>query len=275
VDRLLIGTAKQLLLWDGKATPVYESESLTYGITWDGDNAYVVNGPDLLTLNRSLEIVDRSALDMWGPHQALYSNNKVYIMESARNTIITVEGQTHRRQPWPFTTETNDPHINSLWIKDGDYYVVEHRQMLTPKRIVVTDENWSLRRIIGIPRHVLDGKLSGLHNVYVEDDTLYTLGPGIIITCNLVTGKFRTITPEGEFPLYLRGLARTKDHFYVGVSHHQPRDQRSEGDSAFLILDNDLNQLELVHLEGTGQLCEIRALEGDKAHNGIDFKVSV
>lgn len=274
-DRLLIGTARRLLLWDGQPHTVYESDSLTYGITWDGRHAYVVNGPDLLVMDKDLEVVDRLALDMWGPHQALYSSGRVYIMESARNTIITVAGRAYHRQRWPHMMPGEDPHINSLWVQGDKHYVVEHRQMVTPKRIVVTDRDWTMLHVIEIPESALMGKLSGLHNVYVEDDTLYTLGPGVIVTHNLVTGEFRTVTPDGEFPMYLRGLARTQDRFYIGVSHHQPRDRRVEGGSAFLVMDSNLNQLELVSLEGTGQLCEIRALEGDRAHNGINFKVSV
>ena len=75
--------------------------------------------------------------------------------------------------------------------------------------------------------------------------------------------------------MYFRGLARTKDRFYIGVSHFSPREKRVEGGSAILVMDSDLNQLGFVQLEGTGQLCEIRALEGDKAHNGTNCPVSV
>jgi len=144
------------------------------------------------------------------------------------------------------------------------FLVLEHFWEQSPKHIhYFTDQDAGIAMYIGLN--------SGAHNVYVENDRLYTLSPSAILEIGLSGGVEKHSPIEAETS-YWRGLARTEDYWYVGVSEMKPRNKRSEGNSRFMILDSDFQLLELVELEDTGQLCDIRALSGDRAHNGIDFE---
>jgi hypothetical protein len=48
------------------------------------------------------------------------------------------------------------------------------------------------------------------------------------------------------------------------------RTARVKGESAFAVLDDALEVTEVVKLKDAGQIHEIRALSGDRAHNGIE-----
>ncbi|NIP85355.1 MAG: hypothetical protein GTO03_07255 [Planctomycetales bacterium] len=92
-----------------------------------------------------------------------------------------------------------------------------------------------------------------------------------MLALGLDGGGLRIVAfPEFAGGPYLRGLART-DRFYVGVSRCGERAERHgpENDSAVLVLDDDLVEVGRIELQGTGQLCEVRALDGDRAHNRL------
>jgi hypothetical protein len=212
-----------------------------------------------------------------GPHQALWWDDVLYVTNTQKNRV----------EYWREGTEScnwiaHDPHdddrdhINSLW-RDPDsntLWIAEHRKELLPKRLrVVRLEDHSPVTIvtIDIPELAEPPVHSGLHNVYVENDNIYTLGPSQILVIR-EGEETKWVRPYGvvKYKHYLRGLARNENHFFVGVSNASPRDRRGWGASKILILNDDLNLLHTIKLSPRfGQIMEIRLLEGDLAHNGL------
>lgn len=69
---------------------------------------------------------------------------------------------------------------------------------------------------------------------------------------------------------YLRGLACTSSHWYVGMSQVRRHGERGKGPCQFHVLDRDFGLIETVQLEDTGGITEIRVIdEPDFCHNGI------
>jgi len=59
--------------------------------------------------------------------------------------------------------------------------------------------------------------------------------------------------------------------FFFGLSEAKVRNERGEGDSAVLVLHDDLEVDGVIPLKDTGGLNEIRAVDGpDLAHNGME-----
>jgi hypothetical protein len=201
------------------------------------------------------------------PHQIFWHDNNLYITEAGGADRVSVWGEGELVTRY---SGQSGSHINSIWRSDQAWYVVEHRWHKKPKYI----QSFSL----GFrPEHryeidLVGAEMPGIHNVYAEDGWLYTLSAGAMLKKETAGSPTRTVFAT-DSSCYLRGLARTEDLWYVGVSDHADRKDRSRGDSSIFVLDNGIRVVSRIHLGGTGQLCDIRALEGDRAHNGIDLTI--
>lgn len=280
MDRLLIGVMGKVIYWDGEqANTVFKTQGKrVYGITWNREHIFVAVGRrrgEILVFDGQWK--SQGAIPLYdGPrdaHQMLWWDRTLYIAEPGREAIAYYRDGETKRIGWQgrFCGEREKPHVNSVWCDGQRFYVTEHWRRLLPKKIRILDLEWRPQGVLVIGEEILgNGPDNGIHNAYVENGWLYTLGPGRLIQLSLSSGEVIAHQIEGPWPFYLRGLARTEDAFYVGMSQFsRVRIARAKGKSAFAVLNNALEVRKIVTLKDTGQVHEIRALAGDRAHNGI------
>ena len=288
-ERLLISTYNQIILWDGRARVIWDERGgPTYhnffGITWNEDEIYVAEGGHtgdsiyhvfdeelghvgLLPLGRPPPTACIS-----DPHQIYWWGGELYITSAHADTLWIWYGGGLEPVRWG---EEGEPtlHLNSIWCDGKNLYVVEHRKREMPKRVMVLDLCANPLHRIEIPDGAfVKRKPHGIHNVYIEDGWLYTCSPKALVAWNLDSGVTRTVTSRLiQKAHYIRGLARVPGKWFVGLSEAKVRSERGKGDSAVLVLNDDLEQIDLYPLQDTGGLNDIRAIDGpDIAHNGIE-----
>jgi hypothetical protein len=288
LTRLLVATHNALLLVDparpmGRQQILHWGAGLYYGITWDEERLYLVarGAPPerVLVFDRDFRPLDPPPFKMGGePHQCLWLDGTLYVTDTTNNRVLSWDGKCIETVFFVDAPYKKEPeHLNSIW-SDGDLiYVLAHRKERRPKRVYVLDREFALLDILPMDFHCLAaGAMSnGLHNVYVENGRLYTLGPSVVLALDLVKGKtdVKQLPTVEPFKHYLRGLARTEELFYIGVSNVAARPGRDYGSARILIQERmNSNRLagEIVLDERCGQVLEIRALdEPDLAHNGV------
>jgi len=285
--RMLIGTHKALLLWvDGQTYVLHEGLGAYYGITWDDRSIYVVARGSMPSRMLAFDshmrpilappFINMGSEGYSGPHQALYSRGVLYVVNTQRNRVECWDGEVVFNLNWAPTYKDRD-HINSIWREPqaGTLWITEHRKTKRPKKIRVLEADHTLLSTIELDPDFLSAGLvyTGIHNVYIEDGILYTLGPSQVVTYDLDTLEVDAIPLAGVIKgeHYLRGLARSDDHFYIGASRASPRDGRAEGASRILVTNDRFGVLEANCLsEDYGALYEIRLVDlPDRAHNGL------
>jgi len=282
--KLLIATHNELILWDGSPHILMKNKKHNkvhdyYGITWDNENIYVSERIWLQchihVFNKKLKRIGELPIgvDLASVHQIFWYNGILYITNTQRNQILLWGGWNWniRTVEWKKPNEPHQ-HLNSIWCDGKNFFVVEHRKKLIPKRIRVLDLDFTPVDCIELDGDFIRDHPEGIHNVYIENEKLYTCGPQALIQHNLISGRSKPIVPH---PLmnnhhYARGLARTAGKFFVGLSEASERSERNRGNSTILVTDDNFNVLETIVLKGTGGIHEIRAIDGiDLAHNGI------
>lgn len=238
-----------------------------YGITWDeksrlylGSNRLGAGGVDQWTSDfRNVIEIGRPIHDI---HQILWRDGMLYVTNTAENTLDIFGKEEIERHSW--AEQDDDIHLNSVWVDNGLIWVVEHRRGVMPARIRAFDEDWNLVRTEKFFKLPTDCNW-GLHNIYVENDILYTLSTTLFLMRNLETGKESRI----EFGGYLRGLARGDNFWLVGKSRLAKRQNRNSGNGSVLVLDNKFEIVDEIMLPDCGQVQEVRLLNGDRAHNDL------
>lgn len=288
-ERLLISTYNKIILWDGKAHTVWDERGKPefhnfFGITWNDKEIYVAeggHGGDSLyhIFDEKLRHVGLLPFGLAGsdecisdPHQIYWWDGELYISSAKTDTIYIWDGRPELEQVrWKEAREPTQ-HLNSIWCDGERFYVCEHRKREMPKRVMVLDEAFNPMYRVIIPNDVfVKTKPHGIHNVYVEDGWLYTCSPKAFVAFEMETGVARTITSDLiRKAHYVRGLARAEGNWFVGLSEAKVRSERGKGDSAVLVLDDGLEMIDLLPLQDTGGLNDIRAIDGlDLAHNGV------
>lgn len=286
MERLLISTYNGIVLWDGKPRTIWDKRGHEkyrnfYGITWNRDRIYVAEGGHA---GHSLYHVFDYELNWEGtltigsgiadPHQIYWWRGGLFIVSAKQDKIFLHVGTAlHEVRGWKKKGEPT-LHLNSIWSDGNLFYVVEHRKREMPKRIRMLDPTLKPVGCIELTREAfIKDRPHGIHNVYIEDDVLYTCSPKAFVRHDFSSGKSEPIVPCSLMndAHYVRGLARTKGKFFVGLSETKVRDKRGEGDSAVLVLDDDFKVLDTLVLKNTGGLNDIRAVDGpDLAHNGVE-----
>jgi hypothetical protein len=265
VTDLLVGTNRGLfLVRDGDAREVNAGPG--YGVTWDHSHLYRVRG-GWVQRHGSLEgggkPVGRCVHDL---HQILWWDGSLYVTETSRDRV----------QRWTYGAEEcvydasgtgeDRNHVNSVWCDGASFYVVEHRRGNEPMRIVRLDR--AFRRLDAFEfRDLTSMHHCGLHNVYVEDGVLYTLSVDEFLGVDVKSRARETVWKGGD---YLRGLARTEGRWWVGRSNLAVRGDRAKGDGSVVVLDDGFGKVDEIVIKDCGQVHEVRALKGDRAHNGLD-----
>jgi hypothetical protein len=285
MTRLLISTYRKFLLWDGKIHTIYEGYSHEkyhnfFGITWNEDEIYMVEGGHAghslyHRFDGNLKRKGRLPIgkSIGDPHQIYWWDGKLYIASAWQDTVFIWDGEAIRNIYWKKAGEGNQ-HINSIWCDGEFFYVVEHRKRAMPKRVQVFDMDFKPLHKIVIPNDSFKKRTPhGIHNVYIENGILYTCSPKAFVWHNMASGESKPLQPSPwvRAAHYVRGLARVSGKWFVGLSEIKPRHERGEGDSAILVLNDDLEKIDLFHLQDTGGLNDIRAIDGpDLAHNRIE-----
>lgn len=274
MNNLLIGTATQLVCWDGEQHCL--SNGNYYGITWDKDYIYCRHNPAHISIseieifNCNLERCGKLPFTyLEGVHQILSVEDELHITVTTRNRIDVYDGsQTMRSYNWS-NTEGDRHHINSIFFKDNKFYVAESGLSgeKNPPAIQVLDRQYRPFDKFSMPAAI------HIHNVYIEDGILYTCGKFGLVKMDLRRNKYTVadIRQDRENGFF-RGLARSQKYWYIGESQVLPRKDRKFGDAKIQVLDNDLKHIDTITLKGTGQVQEIRIIdELDLAHNDISL----
>ena len=292
-ERLLITTRNRVILWDNGPKTIYEGEGVTeanryhdfYGITWNEEWIYItertLRHSEILVFDKKLEYIGKENItaDIFDAHQIFYWDEKLYITNSRKNEIVIKEENDEgklvcRAVSWKEPEDTY-LHLNSIWCDGQRFYVVEHRKKKQPKRIKILDLDFNPFGEIDIsPESPQSVQLRGLHNIYIESSFLYICSPEGLLQVDLLAKNSKNVvrSPKG---LYMRGLARTKDYFFLGLSEMKGRGERDGGDSAVLVVDNQFKLVAKLFLRDTGGLHDIRAVDSlDLAHNGIKCPIT-
>lgn len=280
MNKILITTMLKFVLWDGSEAHVLHEGDLSLGtahydgITWDEDNIFVsatIDTKYLIRLfSKSFEpvgILDDG--DLHETHQIFWLDGKLYCTNTGLNRIEVWDGKEWADYAWIRSTCDID-HINGIW-SDGDrLYVSEfgnRGEAKKPSAIKTFDKEFRMLSDVAIGR--------GIHNVYLENDCLYTFQSWIprIVRYSLQDNSMSFFNLNNVKDGLIRGLARTKDYWYVGVSRWETeRDKRHVGDAVVLRLDNKFEEIDRIILPDFGPVCDIRVIdELDLAHNGIEF----
>lgn len=284
MERLLIATHARVVFWDGeKQHDLFKHEhghTVFYGITWNEKEIYIAESGSARhchfhifdkNLNRIGELPIGE--DISDPHQILWWDGKLYVTSANQDSVFVWDGETCRQVCW---WEENEPrmHPNSVWCDGEKFYVVEHRFKEMPKRIRVFNLDFEIVDCIELTKEgFVKARPRGCHNIYVENGVLYMCSPNVIVRHDLTSGKSEPI----RFSHWARearrvtGMARPPGKFIVGLQRVAVKEKRGEGNSAFVVMDDDFKVLDVVPLKDTGGVNEIRAVDGpDLAHNRIE-----
>lgn len=266
-----------LLVENGQVTELFSG--FFYGISWDYKQIYMMSqaGPFIHIWTGENKISDCKLVPfphrIDDTHQILWYEGILYVTHTGRNRIETWDGERSRIYEWSQDRGQGTEHINSIWCDGYLFYVCEHRYGKLPAKIRIFNLNFELKNTIEFYDLNTD-HACGIHNVYVENEILYTLSINHLIRRNLITGETKSSDIRSHKDIgYLRSFARSRDKFYIGESAVAVREDRRKGDSSVLILDNDLQIVDIIRLKDTGQIHEIRLLKNDRAHNNLDCPI--
>lgn len=274
---LLVSTVNGLfLIEDGQYQKILNGH--LYGITWDKIQIYLSSHtkPEISIWTGEADFYNCSKVlfphRMDDSHQLLWIDNKLYVAHTGHNRIDVWDGKEAYIYQWLDTVQNGKQapdHINSIWFYDNKFYVCEHRYGAEPARIRVLNQQFQILKTFDF--YNLDhSHSSGIHNVYIEDDILYTLAVNCLIKQNLINNQIEAIEIRQSKDIgYLRGFARNKDAFFIGESRVSIREDRRKNNAIILILDDNLQLIDTIELQDSGDCHDIRLLDNDKAHNGL------
>lgn len=290
----LVATVRYLLLVNlhtGAVTPIENSRTEYYGITWRPNSEALIlghSGTDNAALHDiagyansetgwvSEGVAHRSPTFLSAPHQILCgSDGRVICTNTGRNCITVVDlakpghYQEHRVSAarWDRLSLQGDTadHLNSVYERNGRLYVLAHAHgqgsfvsvLQYPDLSPV--ENWPRMRI------------TGLHNIWVD-------ASGQAVSCHSSAAAIVDVRSGARLwqagsPVYLRGLAACDEYIIVGESEVTGRDLRRSSHSGLWILDRkSWSALDYLSLGPYGAVNEVRLLNvPDIAHHGQIF----
>lgn len=272
----------KLILWDEKPIVLHEGDlSLGtghyHGITWNNDALFVSASVDTKYIihvfdKDSYHLIDTlSDADLHSVHQIHWFDGKLYVTNTGLNRIEILHNGRWEHFAWK-TATWNIDHINGIWTNGGKFYIVEFRNRGSGDErlkscVRICDRDFNTLDKVGIGR--------GIHNIYVENRKLYTLisTPPQIVEYGFATKSIKSIPLQNVENGLIRGMARTVDFWYIGVSRWETeKNNRHVGDAIILQLDNRFEEVERIVMPDFGPVCEIRVIdEVDKAHNGINY----
>lgn len=282
MDKLLISTMLSFLYCDGDTYHVLHEGKLEdggahyHGITWDNKGTLYLSGAEkfhyVLHRFHVPGMVELPLLegDLHETHQMIWIKGLLYVTNTGKNRVDVWDGRRWATKAWN-PSPCDIEHVNAIWC-DGTYvYVGEHGQKTLRGSIARKCEMGTLEQVDEI--HIGPN----IHNVYVENGYMYNITSsadanqcGILCT-NVDTGDTELIPLPQCKEMLLRGLARTEQGWYIGVSKWEVwRDSRHQGDSVVIRLNEDFEEVDRIVFPNHGPVCSVRVVGAqDKAHNGI------
>lgn len=282
MNKLLISTMLKFVLYDKKPIVLHEGDlslgTAHYdGITWNNNDVFLSATIDTKYIvhkfDKSFQLIDTLAgANLHETHQIFWQDEKLYVLNTGLNRVEILEGNKWRSVAWKHA-EYDIDHINGLWSDGKQFYFSEFRNR-------TEDKPPSAIRICDLELNSIDEILinvsTGIHNVYREKGILYTLIADIprIVMYNLEAKKLDMVKLDiSDSPVWVRGLARTRNFWYIGISRWETeRDKRHVGDAIVLQLDNNFKETNRIIMPDFGPVCDIRVIDDlDLAHNGVCF----
>lgn len=283
-DRLLITTMLKIVYWDGEQAIVLHEGDLGqgtahyHGLTWDDQGTVYVSAVDdfRYVIRRfrwpTFEPLPHIEGELHEVHQIFWQDGLLYVTNTGKNRVDVWDGGKWTLKAWNRSPCDVD-HINAIWGTGEKIYIAEHGQKT---------ERGSMVRICSRGLDELWPVLVGpnIHNVYAQEGYVYNLtspnpksGPAGILWTDITDDDSRHRLkgfPEWGKVL-LRGLARTQEHWYIGMSRwEEKRDKRMIGDAIIAQLDNSLQEVGNILMPDFGPVCDVRVVDAlDLAHNGI------
>jgi hypothetical protein len=244
-----------------------------YGITWDSRYYYVAamhgeshEETEVDTLHPDFTVAGRrKTRGLGNVHQMVCHGDLVYVANTRDEQVVAVDPNLWGRGLRVVFQAEERAHLNSVWLDDkGRAYVGEHRWGPSVVQVFHLDDALNWRRLGTFP---IGEKI---HNVYCEGKYLYVCNSeaASILQMNLYTGAKRNVPYEFPPNVWVRGLARTRERWYVGLSQRGDLEVRYNSDGQVYELDNDWVLQKVYTLPGAGNVTEVRALGVlDLAHN--------
>lgn len=289
----LVATPKYLLCVDlvsKKIASVETGRSEYYGVSWFPNKEQLILSHSGLDNSTLVDIASyaqsevgyissgqkRSRPFLSQPHQIVCApDGRVVCTNTGRNVITVIDlekpGFYHEASVSPERWDrlsldaTIGDHINSVFIKDDQLFVMCHR--FNRGSLLATFSYPSLELLSAKP---LDG-YTGLHNIWVTKE-------GQAISCDSETAGIIDLSSgstlwQSETQIYTRGLAATDNYIIVGESQKTGRDIRGRSLSSLWILDRTTWQtIDYISLGHFGCVNEVRLLDvPDEAHHGQKF----
>lgn len=284
MNSLLISTMLNVIHYNNHEYNIIDSGKLEdgnahfNGITWDEHFIYIAGCKNTkygyytyLKDFKVLGFVDN--LDLHETHQIIKIKGTLYFVNTGLNRIEILDGDNNISHK-SFNESTCDiDHLNGIWYKDDRFYISEFRH----KQKDENGEQPSVVRICDGELNLLETIEIGLpiHNVYIKNNKMYNLvsrEAGLSVIDLETRQKYFIHLPQLQGML-IRGLARSKNYWYIGASHWETeRNKRHVGDGVILVLDNNFYPIEQIVMPNVGPICDIRIIdELDLAHNGVMF----
>lgn len=286
----LVSTVRFLVLVDlttGAVDVIEAHRPEYYGISWFPGSSDLVLSHSVVNNDKLTDIASYARSEVGylsrgaeasppflsAPHQILCaSDGRVVATNTGRNRIQAVNferpgllqeaGISEPRWDRLDIHNTIGDHLNSVFERDGQLYVVAHGHRKGSQLAVFSYPDMNLLRVDPIPN------ATGVHNVFVETD-------GSIIGCDseanaLIDMKTSIIRWQAGNAGYTRGLAASQDCLFIGESARAPRADRAYGHAGVWILDRHSYQtLDYLSLGCYGAVHEVRLIDvPDAAHHG-------
>lgn len=275
---LLVSTPLRLMVLDGSTiTTIHEGKQEEgngnyHGITWNEFALFVAGSQDyryiVRVFTRKFSEVSILRNNLHQTHQILWAHGRLYVVNTGKNRVEIWDGRNWQWVAWNPSSCDLD-HINGIWSDGETVWVSEYRHRSTKPSVVrMCEPDLTLKKTITIG--------PALHNVYVENGVLYNLIAGEfrgLLATDLATGEIQRHEVRGGENNWIRGLARTADRWYIGLSKWEAeRGDRHKGDAVVVELDNDFQEVNRLVVPDAGPVCDVRVLnEPDLAHNGIEW----
>lgn len=289
----IVATARYLLLVDLNSrtvTPLEGHRPEYYGVSWAPQDTSLtlshsgidtIDLVDLATYTQSEKgWISSGAVNspafLSAPHQILWgSDGRIICTNTGRNAISVIEldkpGRYHEARisaaRWDRLSPTHaeGDHVNSVFEKDGQLFVLAHRHDRGSQLAVFSYPELALLSLESAGRRV------SMHNIWVTEQ-------GQKIACHSEAGALvdlhdDSVLWEAGVESYTRGLAASDDIVLVGDSRKSGRDLRRSSLSGLWILDRRTwTAMDYLCLGPYGVVNEIRLLDvADQAHHGHPF----
>lgn len=278
----LATTSHKLIYFDGsKAHTMFQSDAMLYGLTWSNDRIYLTTRHDVeehkngcvIELDPTLGLLKTTQVNVFGRdlHEALFYAGILHVCNTDKSEIVLIDPFTNQYRVIRWTDRHTHP--NSIWHSGLSCFVLEHNHEHRHKRIVAFDHGWRRWKEMDIHIELEQDQERrygfGAHNVYSHRGVVWTLTPKFVLQTLPTSNRFTATTVPGTTPGrdYLRGMAHHGGRFLIGVSTMAERSHRGEGDSRVVMIDERVQYVDEVVLEGVGQILTIRTLAPDYSHN--------